>query len=253
MCDTDNRENTTHIGYKIISENKKSQWVRHQFDSVAQKYDLMNTLLSGGIHYLWKRKTIKLLGLEPGFKVLDLCGGTGDLAVSSVKIAGKSGHVVLCDINREMINAGRSKSANARYRKQIDYVQADAEQMGFDDNYFDAAVVGFGIRNLTNMKAGFEEMYRVLKPGGKMVCLEFSRPKNPFFCKIYDLYSFHVMPLLGEILTGSREAYTYLPESIRLFPLPDKLKTILEKIGFKDVKWQTLTNGIAVIHAGVKR
>jgi len=253
MHDIKKQDNTTHIGYKKISQRKKAQWVRHQFDSVAQKYDLMNTLLSFGIHYLWKKKAIKMLDLEPGFKILDLCGGTGDLAVSAAKIAGKTGQVVLCDINREMMNAGRNSKGNAKYRQRINYVQADAEQMCFPDNYFDAAVVGFGIRNLTDMEAGFKEMYRVLKPGGTMVCLEFSRPVVPFFRRIYDLYSFHIMPWLGEMFTGSREAYTYLPESIRLFPLPDELKRKLEHIGFIDVRWQALTNGVAVIHRGIKQ
>jgi len=252
MYHVKNQENITHVGYKVISEKEKTQWVSHQFDSVAQKYDLMNTLLSFGIHYLWKKKAIKMLDIEPGFKILDLCGGTGDLAVSAAKIAGKAGHVVLCDINREMINAGRSRGTCAKYRKLVNYVQADAELMSFYDNYFDAAIVGFGIRNLTNMEKGFKEMYRVLKPGGKMVCLEFSRPSMPFFRRIYDLYSFYIIPLLGEMLTGSRQAYTYLPESIRIFPFPDELKRKLEYIGFNNVTWQALTNGVAVIHKGVK-
>lgn len=194
MHHINNQDNTARIGYKIIAQEKKAQWVSRQFDSVAKKYDLMNTLLSFGIHYLWKKKAIKMSGLEPGFKVLDLCGGTGDLAVSAAKIAGRSGQVVLCDINREMMNAGRMKKSSILYRKQINYVQADAENICFCDNYFDAVIIGFGIRNLTNMEAGFKEIYRVLKPGGKMVCLEFSRPAAPFFKKFMIFIPFILCP-----------------------------------------------------------
>ncbi|GBC59797.1 bifunctional demethylmenaquinone methyltransfera se/2-methoxy-6-polyprenyl-1,4-benzoquinol methylase [Desulfonema ishimotonii] len=242
----------TQIGFKTIARTEKTRWVRHQFDAVAKRYDLMNTLLSFGIHHLWKRTAIKMLSLKPGHGVLDLCGGTGDLAVAAGKITGPTGRVVLYDINREMMSAGKSKPAHAGLRRRIAYVEGDAEQMALPDNAFDAAIVGFGIRNLTDMEKGFREMYRVLKPGGTMVCLEFSRPTIPLFRWCYDMYSFHIMPCLGQLLTGSREAYTYLPESIRLFPLPDKLKAKLEEIGFHNVTFRKLTNGVAVIHRGVK-
>jgi demethylmenaquinone methyltransferase/2-methoxy-6-polyprenyl-1,4-benzoquinol methylase len=152
-----------------------------------------------------------------------------------------------------MIQRGRSKGSASSLRRAIDYVLGDAERMAFADTSFDAAMVGFGIRNLTHMERGFEEMYRVLKPGGKMMCLEFSRPTAPFFRWLYDVYSFTAMPLLGQILTGSRQAYTYLPESIRMFPGPDRLTEILEGVGFVDVVQRKLTNGIAMIHLGVKR
>lgn len=245
-------EETTHIGYRRIARSEKARWVRHQFDAVAARYDLMNTLLSGGIHYLWKHRAIRLLDLRPGDAVLDVCGGTGDLAVSALRRVLPGGRVVLYDINREMMAAGRRKKTHARLRRKIRFLQGDAEKMALGDNIFDAAVVGFGMRNLTDMAAGFREMHRVLKPGGRMVCLEFSRPTAPLFRWLYDRYSFHVMPWLGERLTGSRQAYTYLPESIRLFPAPEALCRILSDIGFTQVRHWRLTNGVAVIHRGVK-
>lgn len=246
-------EETTHIGYRRIARSEKARWVRHQFDTVAARYDLMNTLLSGGIHYLWKHRAIRLLDLRPGDAVLDVCGGTGDLAVSALKRVLPGGRVVLYDINREMMTAGRRKRTHAGLRRKIRFLQGDAEKMALADNTFDAAVVGFGMRNLTDMAAGFREMHRVLKPGGRMVCLEFSRPTAPLFRWLYDQYSFHLMPWLGERLTGSRQAYTYLPESIRLFPAPEALARLLAEIGFARVRHWKLTNGVAVIHRGVKK
>jgi demethylmenaquinone methyltransferase/2-methoxy-6-polyprenyl-1,4-benzoquinol methylase len=212
----------------------------------------MNTLLSFGIHYLWKHRAIGLLDLKPGDAVVDVCGGTGDLAVAAVRRTGVRGRVVLYDINREMMLAGKRKRSCRRLRRRIQFLQGDAEAMALPGNAFDAAIVGFGIRNLTDMPAGFREMHRVLKPGGRMVCLEFSRPTAPIFRWLYDQYSFHVMPWLGERLTGSREAYTYLPESIRLFPPPEALAALLTSIGFRQVGYWRLTNGVAAIHFGTK-
>ncbi|MFW5635155.1 MAG: bifunctional demethylmenaquinone methyltransferase/2-methoxy-6-polyprenyl-1,4-benzoquinol methylase UbiE [Thermodesulfobacteriota bacterium] len=252
MHDLDPLNETTHIGYQRIAKAEKTQWVRHQFDTVARRYDFMNTLLSCGIHYLWKRITLDMLNPRIGDRVLDLCGGTGDLAVSAKKRVGMKGRVVLCDINREMMTAGKTKPAHASIRRSLDYVQGDAESMPFPDASFDAAVVGFGIRNLTDMDRGFQEMYRILKPGGAMVCLEFSNPKALPVRKLYHLYSFHLMPRLGALFIGSREAYTYLPESIRLFPSPDVLASRLADIGFKRIEYRRLSLGIAVIHRGMK-
>ena len=245
-------ERTANYGYrKIAADEKTNQVVRH-FNSVARQYDFMNTLLSFGIHYLWKRTAVNMLALKPGDRVLDVCGGTGDLSVLAIRAVENSGQVALYDINRAMMNAGRHKSTNTAARRRIQFVQGNAELISFPDETFDAAMVGFGIRNVTRMEQGFREMYRVLKSGGKMMCLEFSKPVNPIFRWLYDLYSLHVMPLLGQILVGSRQAYTHLPESIRMFPLADELADVLRRIGFQDVTYRRLTNGIAVIHLGYR-
>lgn len=246
------REKLANYGYRKVHEDEKTQWVLRHFNSVARQYDFMNTLLSFGIHYLWKHKAIALMGLKAGQRVLDVCGGTGDLAILAKRQVGPKGQVTVYDINRAMIDAGRYKKTNVAIRKRIHYVQGNAEWVSFPDNSFDAAMVGFGIRNVTHMEQGFGEILRVLKPGGTMMCLEFSKPANRYFCELYDFYSLHIMPFLGQMLAGSRAAYTHLPESIRMFPLPEELKHILENIGFKHVTWRRLTNGIAVIHMAQK-
>jgi demethylmenaquinone methyltransferase/2-methoxy-6-polyprenyl-1,4-benzoquinol methylase len=232
---------------------EKGPVVLGHFTKVAPKYDLMNTLLSFGLHHLWKRTAVRMLGLKPGDWVLDVCGGTGDLALLAARAVGASGRVVLYDINRAMMMAGRPKVSASPLGRRIIYLQGDAERVGVADQRFDAALVGFGIRNLTHPEAGFKEMYRVLKPGGKLMCLEFSTPQNPWFRRLYDLYSFHIMPWAGKMLAGSREAYTYLPESIRMFSRPEELAAILEGLGFSQVRYRRLTNGIAVVHVGVKK
>jgi demethylmenaquinone methyltransferase / 2-methoxy-6-polyprenyl-1,4-benzoquinol methylase len=226
--------------------------VRSHFDTVAQRYDVLNTFLSFGIHYYWKRRAVRLLDLKPGDRVIDVCGGTGDLSILATRKVDPSGSVVLYDMNRTMMNAGRGKSTNGGARKKISYVQGDAEQISFCSDSFDAAMVGFGIRNLTHMEEGLREMYRVLKPGGRFMCLEFSKPAAPLFRRLYDFYSFHIMPFIGYLFTGSKQAYTYLPESIRLFPSPAGLAAKLEEMGFRQVTYLPLTNGIAVVHTGQK-
>ena len=236
------------FGYRKVPVEEKVQWVLRHFDSVAAKYDQMNTLLSFGIHLLWKRLAVRMIGLREGDRVIDVCGGTADLALLAAKLIGPAGRVIVYDINWAMMEAGRLKTGQSPLSDRIQWVLGDAERIGFPDNCFDAAMVGFGIRNLTHMKKGFEEMHRVLKPGGKLMCLEFSKPTAPWFCRLYDFYSFHIMPVVGQILAGSRQAYTYLPESIRTFPLPGELSAMLERIRFTGVTHRPLTNGIAVIH-----
>jgi len=240
------------FGYRQVPAREKREWVLRHFNSIARQYDWMNTVLSFGLQHLWKRAAIRALELKPGDRVLDVCGGTADLSILAAGEIGPGGSAVLYDINRAMIEAGKPKVARIPLASRIWYVQGDAEQIAFRDGQFEAAFVGFGIRNLTRMEKGLEEMYRVLKPGGKLMCLEFSIPTSGWFRWLYHFYSFRIMPLAGQILAGSREAYTYLPESIRKFPLPDELASILERIGFSSVTYRPLTNGIAVIHLGMK-
>jgi len=231
---------------------KKSLKILGYFNSIAGKYDMMNTFLSFGMHHIWKKIAVGMLGLTSGDKVLDVCGGTGDLAILAAGAVNPSGCVTLYDFSRAMIHAGRIKKSKSSIGKCIQYVQGDAQQISFGDESFDAVMVGFGIRNVINMEKGFEEMHRVLKPGGKMMCLEFSQPTSALFRLVYDFYSFYIIPFLGKAMTGSRQAYTHLPVSIRTFPLPNELKSILQDIGFLHVTYRKLTNGIAVVHLAKK-
>ncbi|MBU0987199.1 MAG: class I SAM-dependent methyltransferase, partial [Proteobacteria bacterium] len=203
-------------------------------------------------HHLWKRSAVGMLGLNSGDRVLDVCGGTGDLAILAAGALGPEGRTIIYDINRAMIDAGRHKITGVAFAKQIHFVQGDAEHLSFPDGSFDAVMVGFGIRNVTRIDQGFREMYRILKPGGKMMCLEFSKPTAPLFRRLYDIYSFYIMPLLGEIIVGSAKAYSHLPESIRTWALPDEITGLLERIGFSNVATRKFTNGIAVIHMATK-
>jgi demethylmenaquinone methyltransferase / 2-methoxy-6-polyprenyl-1,4-benzoquinol methylase len=246
------QEQMADFGFLKVPEKDKAAWVRRHFNSVAKNYDWMNTLLSFGVHYQWKRMAVRMMRLRPGDRVLDVCGGTGDLSRMAAGCVGSSGLVALYDINWEMMAAGRPKSESPDHSGIIRYVQGDAEKIAFPDNVFDAAMVGFGIRNLTHMENGFREMHRVLKPGGTLMCLEFSEPATPWFRWLYDFYSFHIMPFVGKVFAGCQPAYSYLPESIRLFPAPGELKTILEQIGFANVTFRRLTDGIAVVHIGTK-
>jgi demethylmenaquinone methyltransferase/2-methoxy-6-polyprenyl-1,4-benzoquinol methylase len=247
------RTRQARFGLRTFDEHEKVSAVRRHFNRVASKYDFMNSLLSLGIQHAWKRGAIRMLNLQPDHRVLDVCGGTGDLAILASRRVGPSGQVVIYDINWRMIAAGRPKIDPYPELANIDYVQGDAEAIAFPDGCFDMAMVGFGIRNLTHLKRGFSEMHRVLKPGGKLLCLEFSRPFNSVFRGLYDFYSFNIMPLLGQLLAGSAESYACLPETIRMFPLPDELARLLEHLGFDRVRYQAFTNGIAIAHVGVKR
>ena len=248
----ENGDQKTYFGFQRVPVEEKAGKVLDHFNSIARHYDFMNTLLSFGIHHIWKAAAVRMIGLAPGNRVLDVCGGTGDLAILAAKSIGPDGQVVIYDINRAMMLAGVHKVANKNLENRVRYVQGNAETISFPDHEFDAVMVGFGIRNVTNMKNGFDEMYRVLKPGGKMMCLEFSKPTFAPFRWLYDIYSFYLMPYLGELIAGSRTAYTHLPETIRMWPLPDELTAILKKIGFSEVNHRKLTNGISVIHLAVK-
>jgi demethylmenaquinone methyltransferase / 2-methoxy-6-polyprenyl-1,4-benzoquinol methylase len=245
-------EHLVDFGFHKVSEREKTLRVKRHFDHLASNYDAMNTLMSFGIHYLWKRAAVKFLDLRAGQSVLDVCGGTGDLSVLAVRKVGPSGEVVLSDINRIMVETGRCKTTHVLGRKKILRIVSDAELMALKSDTFDAAMVGFGIRNLVHMEKGLKEIYRLLKPGGRFVCLEFSKPACAWFRNLYDFYSFRIMPFVSFVFLGSREPFTYLPESIRLFPGPDKFSQSLEKVGFRNVSYRMLTNGIAAIHRGDK-
>jgi demethylmenaquinone methyltransferase / 2-methoxy-6-polyprenyl-1,4-benzoquinol methylase len=240
------------FGLRTFAESEKYKAVMRHFNRVAPKYDFMNSLLSLGIQHVWKRAAIRLLDLRSGHRVLDVCGGTGDLAILAARRTGPRGQVVIYDINRAMLEAGRPKIDPYAELNHIAYVQGDAEYITFPDDTFDAAMVGFGIRNVTHLKRGFGEMHRVLKPGGRFLCLEFSRPVNSLFRGLYDFYSFNIMPLLGGLLAGSAQSYACLPETIRMFPLPDELCAMLTSMGFERVHYRSMTNGIAVAHVGIK-
>jgi demethylmenaquinone methyltransferase/2-methoxy-6-polyprenyl-1,4-benzoquinol methylase len=230
----------------------KSRLVQRHFSTIAARYDLANDILSFGLQRQWKRLAVRLLAPKPGEVVLDVCGGTADLALLSAAAMGPSGRVLVYDFNREMLETGRGKVSRVSWGSRLAFIQGDAEAIALGDRSVDAAIVGFGIRNLTHLKRGFQEMHRVLKPGGRMVCLEFSQPPARWFRLLYDLYSHTAIPLVGRILAGSWEAYTYLTGSIREFPGPAELSTVIQKIGFTEVTHRPLTQGIAVIHRGVK-
>jgi demethylmenaquinone methyltransferase / 2-methoxy-6-polyprenyl-1,4-benzoquinol methylase len=240
------------FGFREVSEAEKRKLVDEHFDSIATKYDWMNTLLSFGLHYRWKRIAVRMAGIKTGGVVLDVCGGTADLALLAANVVGSAGGVLVYDINRAMMQKGKAKAADSGLTGRIVFVRGDAERISFPDNSFDAVMVGFGIRNFVHLQRGLEEMYRVLKKGGSFTILEFSMPGPAWFRALYNFYSFAIMPLVGKVLAGSRQAYTYLPESIRLFPLPDQLSAMLYEIGFSAVSYKRLTNGIAVVHRAEK-
>jgi len=246
------RSNRAYFGYRQMPTAEKVDWVRRHFDRVASRYDFMNTLLSFGIQYAWKRAAIRCMGLAPGDAVLDVCGGTADLALLAARRVGPCGKVVVYDINLRMLQAGQPKRRQSPYGSRVHLVQGDAENIVFPNDHFDAAMVGFGIRNVTHLERGFREMHRVLRPGGTFMCLEFSKPVNPLFRWLYDMYSFYVMPFLGHLIVGSAESYSCLPETIRLFHLPEEISRILASLGFEAVRFRRLTNGIAVVHTATK-
>lgn len=246
------KKETTYFGNKVIPAEEKKHRVQEIFTSVADKYDLMNDLMSFGTHRLWKRFVAEKTNLKPGDSAIDVCGGTADIAMLMAKKVGEKGRVVVYDINQEMLKFGRDKCIDQGFLKNIQYAQGNAEDISFEDNTFHCATVGFGIRNVTYLEKAFREMARIVKPGGRVICLEFSHPTSKVFSKLYDLYSFKVMPEIGEMVTGNRDAYTYLPESIRKFPTQEELKKIMEGVGLFKVKYYNLFNGIAAVHVGAK-
>lgn len=251
MSQTSENDNT-HFGYKTVASEQKASMVADVFHSVAAKYDVMNDLMSMGIHRLWKRYTIDCANVRPGQKVLDLAGGTGDLAAKFSRLVGKSGHVTLADINDSMLNVGRDKLRDMGLVSNIEYVQANAECLPFADNQFDIITIGFGLRNVTDKDKALASMFRVLKPGGRLLILEFSKPQSEVLNKLYDTYSFNVLPKLGQLIANDSESYQYLAESIRMHPDQETLKSMMEKAGFEQVDFHNLTGGIVALHRGYK-
>ncbi len=241
--------NTTHFGYQTVDEQDKVHKVAEVFHSVAAKYDVMNDLMSVGLHRLWKAFTIAQAGIRPGFKVLDIAGGTGDLAKAFSAKAGSTGEVWLTDINESMLRVGRDRLLNNGLSTPT--LLCDAEKLPFPDNYFDRVSVAFGLRNMTHKEAALSEMRRVLKPGGKLLVLEFSKV-TPALQKPYDVYSFSVLPWLGQRIAGDADSYRYLAESIRMHPDQETLKTMMQEAGFGRVDYFNLTAGVAALHTGIK-
>ncbi|KAL5016070.1 hypothetical protein ScPMuIL_005659 [Solemya velum] len=264
-------EKQTHFGYQYIPEEQKEKKVYEVFENVASKYDLMNDAMSTGVHRLWKDSFVKALAPSPGTQLLDMAGGTGDIAFRFLKYiktqeekiaAARQGtpegevtpmsHVTVADINKEMLKVGEMRAEKRGIKSGISWLQANAENLQFPENTFDAYTIAFGIRNCTHIDKVISEAYRVLKPGGRFMCLEFSRVGNPIIRSLYDLYSFQVIPVLGQVLARDWKSYQYLVESIRQFPDQDTFKRMIQDGGFKAVSFENLTFGVAAIHSGFK-
>ena len=245
------KKSTTHFGYREVPTEEKAQHVAEVFHSVASKYDLMNDLMSMGIHRFWKLFTIHNSGVRRGAKVLDIAGGTGDLTRRFSKLVGANGQVILADINASMLQVGRDKLTDAGITGNIDYVQANAEALPFPDNTFDCITIAFGLRNVTDKDKALSSMYRVLKPGGQVMVLEFSKPMD-WLAPIYDAYSFKVLPTLGKLFTGDADSYQYLAESIRMHPDQDTLKQMMVTAGFERCQYHNMSAGIVALHRGYK-
>ena len=240
---------TTDFGFQAVSEDEKTQRVAGVFDSVARKYDLMNDLMSAGVHRLWKRFTVEQSSLRPGQRALDVAGGTGDLAIQFARRVGASGQIVLSDINAAMLARGRDRMLDAGI--VVAAVQCDAERLPFPTSYFDCVCVAFGLRNMTRKEHALAEMQRVLRPGGRFLVLEFSRVWKPLQ-PLYDAYSFKMLPLLGKLITSDGDSYRYLAESIRMHPDQEQLKKLMEDAGFERVEYFNLSAGVVALHRGYK-
>ncbi len=243
---------TTHFGYKQVPVDEKSNKVADVFHSVADKYDIMNDLMSGGVHRLWKKYTIDTSGAKRGDTILDLAGGTGDLAAKFSRIVGTDGHVTLSDINESMLENGRRRLTDMGIVGNIDYVLADAQDLPFPDNHFNIVTMAFGLRNVTDKDKALRSIFRTLKPGGKLMVLEFSKPVLPGLSTIYDQYSFKFLPLMGKLIANDSESYRYLAESIRMHPDQETLKGMMDEAGFERTAYHNMTGGVVALHTGYK-
>ena len=251
MAKTDATAETTHFGYQSVPVDDKADLVRGVFDSVASRYDIMNDLMSGGLHRLWKRHTIDQAGVRKGHVVLDLAGGTGDLAREFAQRVGTTGHVVLADINAAMLVQGRRRMVDGGVAGNLSIAQVDAQNLPFEDGTFDRITVAFGLRNVTDKNAALQSIHRVLKPGGKLLILEFSRPAEAIR-PVYDFYSFKVLPVLGKLVANDEESYRYLAESIRMHPDQETLLGMMQAAGLERCRYQNLAGGIVALHCGYR-
>jgi len=245
-------DRTVDFGFEKVPVAEKAERVRGVFESVARKYDVMNDLMSFGVHRLWKRFTLSLTGLKPGQHALDVAGGTGDLALGLLRQVGKHGRVVLSDINPRMLEVGRDRLLDAGHVGNVECLVADAERLPFADDSFDCVTIGFGLRNVTDKAAALKSMYRVLRPGGQLLVLEFSTPLAKGLKPLYDAYSFNILPLLGRMVAEDAASYRYLAESIRMHPDQETLLEMLRSAGFAQARYHNLTGGIVALHRGYK-
>lgn len=240
---------TASFGFKDVPAEQKQPLVRGVFDAVAQRYDIMNDAMSLGLHRLWKRTLINALNPRPGQHLLDLAGGTGDISFRAERAA-ENMRITLCDINANMLGVGRNRALDKNQWKNLTFTCGNAESLPFADRSFDACTIAFGLRNVTHTQKALQEIYRVLKPGGHFLCLEFSPAPQPAIEKLYDLYSFHLVPKMGKVLAGDDAPYQYLVESIRRFPIPQKLMRMMKEAGFSRVKFRSMSAGIVALHEG---
>lgn len=242
----------THFGFEQVDVEEKQRRVAGVFDSVADNYDLMNDAMSFGIHRLWKRFAIEQTGARPGQRILDLAGGTGDLAARLSRLVGPAGEVIIGDINASMLNVGRERLLDKGISGNVQFVQANAECLPFPEQSFDCITIAFGLRNVTDKQKALASMYRCLKPGGRLLVLEFSKPVVPGLKTVYDLYSFKLLPLMGKLIANDADSYRYLAESIRMHPDQQTLKDMMEQAGFEDCDYFNLSGGIVALHRGFR-
>jgi demethylmenaquinone methyltransferase / 2-methoxy-6-polyprenyl-1,4-benzoquinol methylase len=249
----DRPDQTTHFGFRDVPLEDKQTLVNDVFHSVARRYDLMNDLMSGGLHRVWKDIMVNTLNPPKGdhpYALLDVAGGTGDVAFRAAKASGAGFRATVCDINGDMLSVGRDRAAKRHLDDRVSFVEGNAEALAFPDRHFDGYTIAFGIRNVPRIDLALGEAYRVLKPGGRFLCLEFSAVDMPGLDRLYDLFSFRVIPQLGRVVTGDAESYQYLVESIRKFPKPAAFADMIRAAGFGRVNWQTLSGGIVALHSG---